>query len=152
RIEIHDLHNGAIREEIPLPFVPSQHCISPDRKFIGVAAGPPAFGVYVISLKGEHKTRELREMASAQSLAFTSDAKLLVATTYGGQVAAWSTADFSLMFNAAPVDPRWPPVGAALAVSRDSRTLIMVGGSSLGGAVAQVLLPHGKKLYFAPAL
>ncbi len=152
RIEIHDLQSGDIREEISLPFVPSQLYISPDRKLMGAIAGPPVFRVHVIALDGQHPVRELREMESAQSIAFTPDATLLVASAWGGGVAGWSTADFSLKFKALPVDPRWPAAGAELAVSRDSRTMIMVGGSTLEGAVAAIHLPEGKKLYFAPAI
>jgi len=152
RIEIHDLASGALREEIALPFFASQLCVSPDRKFIGVIAAPPVFRLHVIPLDGQHEVRELREMESAMSLAFTPDARLLVASTWGGGVAGWSTADFSLKFKALPVDPHWPAVGAVLAVSPDSHKLIMVGGSPAGGVLAAVHLPEGKKLYIAPAI
>ncbi len=151
RIEIRDLRSGAIREEIPLEFVPSRLSVSADRKMIGVVAVPPIYRLQVVPVDGEHEVRGLPEM-TAQNHAFTPDARLLLAATWPGGIAAWSTADFSLKFKSSPVDPRWPANSIPeVAVSRDSRTLIMVGGSSLDGALAAVHLPDGKKLFLAPA-
>ncbi len=92
RIEIRDLSSGAIREEIPLKFVPSEISVSADRKLIGVVATPPASRLYVIPLDGKHEPRELREM-TAQSHIFTPDARLLVATLLQ-RCAAWSAHRF----------------------------------------------------------
>jgi WD40 repeat protein len=148
-IELRDLESGEIRETIPVPEIPRQLAVSPDRKLLGVAG---ATALRVISLDRQHEPRELKEVASASSITFAPDATLFAATAWLGQVAVWSTDDFQLKFQTAPDASGWPAAGAGAAVSPDSHTLLIAGGSSVKGAVAGFRLPGGKRLFQAPTL
>jgi WD40 repeat protein len=149
-IEFRNLATGAAERTVPLDFFPGGIALSPDSRLIAVSPAHHHGVLAQIAILSEDKVpRILTELSQPHPPVFTPDGKLLIAADWE-HLAAWSTADFSLQFKR-PLPPSIRGYSMAqLAVTSDSRKVVVSAWDDSRGGLIVFNLPDGKQLSAEP--
>jgi len=149
-VEIREMPGGALRQTLSVAQRPAAIRISPDRRFLAVAAQAEQHLNGTITVFENFERRQvLTALPQSCALAFTPDGTLLTAADWSSAW-GWSTSDWNVKFKRPlPV----PPGGyswARVAVTSDSAHLVVSGWDDSRGGIVGYSLPDGRQKFVKP--
>lgn len=149
-VEIREVSSGAVRHTLRVARVPGTIAISPDRRILAVASQFEQHQRGTITIFEDF--RELKvftDVSQSCSLTFTPDGSLLVAADWT-YASAWSTRDWQLKFKRALPTPPGGYSWAQVAVTSDSKNLVVKGWDDSRGGIVGFSLPEGRQRFVEP--